>query len=174
MAWAIVALAALTVLGVLALFSPDRQQSLVDYQAAGTMRHIATDQVRSLRLSTRSVSRNFQRSVDGRWQLEGGAGDTAIASVASVAIEDGLRLLHNTPPERDFETEAPEFGLTRPALRVELQTADDQSFEATFGAANPIGLAHYVRIRSGGRTTVHLMPSYLAEAWAPALPGMAR
>ncbi|MBI5861411.1 MAG: hypothetical protein Q7S85_00385 [Rugosibacter sp.] len=174
MAWAAAALAALTLLGVLALRSPDRQQSLVDYQAAGTMRHIATERVRGIRLSAGPVSRSFQRSVDGRWQVEDGAADAATATAASASIEAGLRLLHNTPPERDFEAESPEFGLTPPALRVELRTADGQRFEAAFGAANPMGLAHYVRIRSGGRTAVHLMPSYLAEAWAPALPGAAR
>lgn len=170
-AWAAAALAALTLLGVLALRSPDRQRSLVEYQAAGTMRHIATEQVSSLRLTAGPVSRSFQRGGDGRWQADGGGATDAITAAA---IDAGLRLLHNTPPERGFEAESPGFGLTPPALQVELQTADGQVFEAAFGAANPIGLAHYVRIRSGGRFTVHLMPSYLAEAWAPALQGAAR
>lgn len=167
-AWAAAALAALALLGVLALRSPDRQQSLVAYQAAGAMRHIATETVHNVRLTAGQVSRSFQRGADGSWQADGGA---ATATAAAAAIEAGLRLLHNTPPERGFEAESPEFGLTPPALRVELQTADGQTFEADFGAVNPIGMAHYVRIRSAGRTAVQLMPSYMAQAWAPVLQG---
>lgn len=173
-AWAAAALAALTLLGVLALRSPDRQQSLVEYQAAGTLQHIDIERVRSVRLSAGPVSRNFQRGGDGRWGDDGGAADAVGATATAAAIETGLRLLHNTPPERGFEAESPEFGLTPPALLVEVQIDDGQIFEAAFGAVNPMGLAHYVRIRSGGRTAVHLMPSYTAEAWAPALQGAAR
>lgn len=169
-AWAAAGLAALTLLGVLALRSPDRQRSLVEYQASGTMRHINTGHVRNVRLSAGPDKRSFQRGADGRWLADGGAVDAASAA----SIEAGLRLLHNTPPERSFEAESPEFGLTPPALQVQLQTADGQSFEADFGAINPIGMAHYVRVRSAGQTAVHLMPSYMAQAWAPALSGAAK
>lgn len=173
-AWAAAALAALTLLGVLALRSPDRQQSLAEYQAAGTMQHIDIERVRSVRLTAGPVSRNFQRGGDGRWRGDGGAADAVGATATAAAVEVGLRLLHNTPPERSFEAESPEFGLTPPALQVQVEIADGQTFEAAFGAANPMGLAHYVRIRGGGRTAIHLMPSYMAEAWTPALQGAAQ
>lgn len=170
-AWPTAALAALALLGALALHSPDRQQSLVEYQASGTMRHIATERVSSVRLTAGPVSRGFQRGTDGRWQADSDAADATNATATKAAIEAGLRLLHNTPPERGFEAESPEFGLASPALRVELRTTDGGIFEAAFGATNPIGLAHYVRIRSEGQTALHLMPSYMAEAWAPLLQG---
>jgi hypothetical protein len=169
-AWAVAAVAALALLSLLALRSPDRQQSLVAYQAAGAMRHIATEQVRSVRLTAGPISRSFRRDVDGRWQADGGA---AIAEATAAAIEAGLRLLHNTSSERGFDAESPEFGLKPAALKVELLTAEGQAFEADFGAVNPIGMAHYVRIRSEGQTTLQLMPSYLAQAWTPALQGVA-
>lgn len=169
-AWAAAALTALALLAGLALRSPDRQQSLVAYEAVGTMRRIAPEDVHSLRLSAGQVNRRFRRGADGRWQADDGS---TVAAPASAAIEAGLRLLHNTPPERSFEAESPEFGLTPPSLKVELQTAEGQAFEADFGAVNPIGMAHYVRIRSGGQTSLYLMPSYLAQAWAPAAPEVA-
>lgn len=193
-AWAAATLAALALLLVLALRSPDRQQSLVAFEAAGTMRHIAPEQVQAVRLSTGPRSRDFERGADGRWRgageadgadaasgSHGVAASTATAAAQSAtthaatqaaihaAIEAGLRLLHNTPPERSFETESPDFGLAAPALKVELRTADGQAFEADFGAVNPIGMAHYARIRSAGQTALHLVPSYLAQAWTPAL-----
>ncbi len=170
-AWAAAALTALALLGTLALRSPDRQQSLVAYQASGTMRHLATERVRSVRLTVGRVSHGFQRGPDGHWQADDGA---APAPTTAAAIEAGLRLLHNTPPERDFDAESPEFGLTPPSLKVEVQGIDGQAFEADVGAVNPIGMAHYVRIVSDGRTSIHLMPSYLAQAWAPALQGVAQ
>lgn len=164
--WAAAALAALAVLLVLALRSPDRQQSLVAFQAAGTMRHIAAEQVRSVQLAAAGHSRRFERGADGHWLADGQPADARSAA----ALQAGLRLLHNTPPERDFDTESPEFGLSPPALLVTVLADGGQTFELAFGAANPMGLAQYVRIRSAGQTRLHLMPGYLAEAWAPALP----
>ena len=152
--WAVAALAAVALLLMLALRSPDRQKGLTEYEAAGTMRHIATVDVTAVQLVAGTRELRFERR-NGAWSDD------------APAIEAALRLLHNTPPERNFEVAAPEFGLDPPTLTVRVQTADGRAFEADFGAANPIGLARYVRVRSGGTTTLHLMPGYVAEAWEP-------
>lgn len=164
--WLGAALAAVALLVVLAFGSPDRQQSLVAYQAAGLMRHLQAQQVRSVRLAAGSVEQVYRRGIDGRW--ERGDGKPADPRVAE-AIDGGLRLLRNTPPERSFDAESPAFGLAAPALRVEVQPDQGPPFTAEFGATNPIGMANYVRVRSAGGTSLYLMPTYLSEAWAAAL-----
>ncbi len=166
--WWVAALAALVLLVALAQHSPDRQQSLVNFQANGLMRHIDTVQVRRLTITPGQAGLHpwrFERGANSAWLLAG----HALPADTNAALEAGLRLLHNTPPERTFEAESPEFGLTPPALQIDVEAQDGTLFEASLGAANPMGLAHYVRIRSHGQTTVVLMPSYLMDAWAPAL-----
>jgi hypothetical protein len=172
--WVVAALVSFAVLAVLAFSGPDRGQSLVEHQAEGKMKHLATDSVNSVRVSSAAGTRHFKRGPDGRWLLSGPAAENGGPVGASAAIEAGLRLLHNTLPERNFEIEAPEFGLSAPVLELAVQTVDGQSFEAAFGGINPMGIAQYVRIRSGGQTTVHLMPSYVAQTWAPTLEGTAK
>lgn len=165
-AWILVAAAAALLLLVLALHSPDRQKGLAEYQAAGPMRHIATADIVALRIVAGERQWRFERRAAG-WQIvEGGApADAATTS----ALETGLRLLHNTPPERGFDTESADFGLTPPALRVSLVTTGGATFDAEFGGANPMGLARYVRIRERGQSTLHLMPGYVAEPWEQAV-----
>jgi hypothetical protein len=104
----------------------------------------------------------LERSAAG-WQLVGA--NAPLDAATGNALETGLRLLHNTPPERGFDTESPEFGLTPPALRLSLATRGGTAFEAEFGAANPIGLARYVRIRERGQSALQLMPGYVADPW---------
>ncbi|MBT9508189.1 hypothetical protein [Rhodoferax sp.] len=174
MVWALVSVAALALLVFLALHGPDRRQLLVEHQAEGTMQHLTTDSVNNVRITSGSFTGSFSRGPHGQWSQTGATVDATTAANASAAIEAGLRLLHNTVPERSFETEAAEFGLSAPVLQVTVKAVGDQTFEAIFGATNPIGLARYVRIRSAGLTTVHLMPSYMVDAWTPALPGTAR
>ena len=172
--WVLAALASLAVLVGLAFQGPDRAQSLVEHRAEGRMKHLAINSVNSVRVSSSAGTRHFKRGADGRWLLIGTGADASVPAAAKSAIEAGLRLLHNTLPERNFEAEAPEFGLSAPVLELALQTVDGQTFEAAFGRTNPMGIAHYVRIRSGGQTTVHLMPTYIAEAWVPTLEGTAK
>jgi hypothetical protein len=161
-AWILAAAAAALLLLAVALCSPDRQKGLGEYQAAGPMRHIATADIVALRIATGERQWRFERGAAG-WQMaEGGAMADA---AASSAIESGLRLLHNTPPERSFDTDSPDFGLAPAALRVSLATTRGVTFEAEFGNANPMGLARYVRVRAGGQNALHLMPVYVAEPW---------
>jgi hypothetical protein len=161
-AWVVATIAAVLVLAMLAWRSPDRQKGLVEYQAAGTMRFIATEEVVALQIVAGPSQQRFERRA-GAWQ-RAGTGTPVDAAVAS-AIEAGLRLLHNTPPERSFESATPAFGLDPPALQVRARASDGRVFEADFGATNPMGLARYMRTRSGGVDTLELIPAYVAEAW---------
>ena len=148
------AAAALVLLLTLALRSPDRQKGLVEYQAAGTMRDIAVADIIALQLVAGTREQRFERR-GGVWSSD------------AATIDAALRLLHNTPPERSFDIATPEFGLDPPVFAVRLQTADGRAFEADFGAVNPIGLAHYARVRNAGTTALHLLPGYVADAWRP-------
>lgn len=152
---------AVALLALLAWYSPDRQRSLAEHVAAGTMRDLSAADVARVRVVAGERAVSFQRGGEG-WQSADGA---AVDAATATAIEAGLRLLHNAPPERGFDTESPEFGLTPPALRVSLVTRDGATFEAEFGHTNPIGLARYVRIREHGRGALHLLPGYVAEPW---------
>ncbi|HWH81989.1 MAG TPA: hypothetical protein VNU71_07110 [Burkholderiaceae bacterium] len=170
-AWTVAAVAALLVLLALAGHSPDRQKSLNDYEAAGTMRHIATPDIVALQLATPQRELRFERR-GAAWQRAGA--NAPLDAATGAAIESGLRLLHNTAPERSFDSAAPAFSLDPPALRVRAQTADGRWFEIDFGSTNPIGLARYVRTRSGGIEALLLMPAYVADAWEPLLAQEAR
>ena len=160
--WSLLAAVAVLLLLALAFYSPDRQKGLVEHVANGPMRHIAPADIVTLRLVSGARQQRFERVASGWRMADGGA--LADAGTVNV-IEAGLRLLHNSPPERSFDAATPEFGLDPAALQVRVQTADGQVFEAEFGTANPIGLARYTRVRSAGVSSLHLMPGYVAEAW---------
>jgi len=161
-AWALAAIAALLVLLALAWRSPDREKSLSDHQAAGAMRHIATSDIAALQVATPQRELRLERS-GAAWHRAGT--NTPVAAATGEAIETGLRLLHNTSPERSFDSATPAFGLDAATLQVRVQTVDGRRFEMAFGAINPIGMARYVRTRSDGVDSLLLMPAYVAEPW---------
>lgn len=161
-AWSLLAAAAVLLLLGLALYSPDRQKGLVNHLASGPMSAIAVADIAALRVVSGAQRQRFERTAGG-WRLAEGGAPADAATVN--AIESGLRLLHSSPPERIFDTTTAEFGLDPATLQVQLQAANGQMFEAEFGAANPIGLARYTRIRSAGISSLQLMPGYVAEAW---------
>ncbi len=161
-AWSLLAAAAVLLLLGLALYSPDRQKGLGEHVANGPMSHIASADIVALRVVSGARQQRFERAAGGWRVAEGGA---AADVATSNAIESGLRLLHNASPERSFDASTPEFGLDPALLQVRVQAADGQVFEAEFGAANPMGLARYTRVRSAGVSSLQLMPGYVAEAW---------
>jgi hypothetical protein len=162
-AWALAgAVAALLLLLGVALYSPDRQKGLTEFEAVGPMRHIETAAVVALRIEVGQRQWDLERRATGWHMVQGGA---PVDATTSDAVEMGLRLLHNSPPERGFDTESSDFGLTPTALRIHLSTNDGASFEADFGGANATGLARYVRIREPGRSALHLMSGYVVEPW---------
>lgn len=161
-AWALAAAGAVALLAGLALYSPERQKGLAEFQAVGPLRHIEAPDVVVLRIVAGQRQWNFERHAGG-WQITPGGKPADVATVQ--ALEMGLRLLRNSPPERSFDADSPDFGLTPAALHVRLGTSGGASIEADFGAANPSGLARYVRLREGGQSALHLMAGYVADPW---------
>ncbi|EHR69597.1 hypothetical protein BurJ1DRAFT_0716 [Burkholderiales bacterium JOSHI_001] len=158
--WWLVLLVVGGAMGTAAFWSPDRQKRLVDEVAEGPMHGLAADAVRVLKLSDKTRQRTLRRDGSG-WRSDAGPVDAA-------AVAGALRLLRHAVSERQFEREAPEFGLDTPALRVAVFTdaaAASPAFEFSFGAANPIGMANYVRVTTGAQAQTQLLPTYVAEAW---------
>jgi hypothetical protein len=168
--WLLAAALALTVLLVLAIRSPDRQTSLGTLEAGGPMRHIAVDAVRTVRVQQGTRTLVLQRTLDA-WTRDGGA---ALAEAPAVRLRSALRLLHNTPPERHFDTELAEFGLASAKLRVEVAVDDGTALALSFGASNPIGLARYVRVSAGPEAGVVLLPGDVHDSWLAVLNDEAR
>lgn len=160
--WLLALLAAGLALALLALLGEDRRQSLGRHEAAGLLREVAAEQVRELRLAL--GERRWRLVRDGRrW-----SGEPPLAA-SDTSIETALRLLRNAAPEREFEAEAAEFGFGPRALHLVVQTRDAGAYEIEFGAANPIGLARYTRVRHGAEQRSVLLPAYVAEAWMQVL-----
>ncbi len=57
----------------------------------------------------------------------------------------------------------PEFGLDPPANVAVLETRDGVAATVNFGALNPAGTSHYVRV--GGAPTVYLMARHVGVEW---------
>ena len=60
-------------------------------------------------------------------------------------------------------SEAAQFGLDPPRLRVVVNRGGASRFAISFGATNVLGLSHYAR-REGNRE-IALLPGFVAEAW---------
>jgi hypothetical protein len=164
--WLVGVVGAVLVLTGLAFYSPDRQKSLTEFEAVGPTSRVQTSDVAAIQVQAGSRQWNIERvggGNDSGWKTvnEGAKLDTA----TNEAIELGLRLLHNSPPERSFDTEAVEFGLTPPPLSITLTTRSGIRFEVDMGRANPTGMARYVRIRERNQSALHLMAGYVIEPW---------
>jgi hypothetical protein len=158
--WAWLAIVVLVGAGLViaAWLSPDRQMRIVADEATGPMSAIAMEQVREV-----------QVDAPGRpWRLRrDGAGWAGQGPLDTTQVEQALRLLRHSAPERTLETESPDFGLAAPALRLRVYAGagTEPAFEVAFGARNPIGLAHYARVQHAGTTQLMLLPAYVAETW---------
>jgi hypothetical protein len=89
----------------------------------------------------------------------------AVTADLDERIEQGLKLLHNSGPQRtDLASEQQvEFGLVPPRLTVTARTTAGSSITIEFGGLNQLGLERYARI--AGQSEILLMPSFVAEAW---------
>lgn len=155
------------VLAVLAVMSPDRQGSLGEFVASGPMKHIAVADVQELTVSVGAKTLALRRDASQAWQPIAAALQGASAASLGARVETGLRLLHNTPAERRFDADSPDFGLASPALRITVLGRPTERFEIEFGAANPMGLSRYARVRAGVHESaaVLLLPADVAQAW---------
>ena len=104
---------------------------------------------------------------DGRWQAE----PVTVAATADLSehIETGLKLLHNSPPQRTdlADGQVGEFGLTPPRLAVTAHRSSGASITVEFGGTNPLGLERYARIV--GRSEVLLIPAFVGTSRVAAM-----
>ena len=113
------------------------------------------------------VERMALRRQAGGWMIDGveGAAPTELAT----HIDTALKFLKVSEPSREIsaaelgpESFAP-FGLDPPSEVAVLETHSAVTATVNFGAANPAGTSHYVRL--GGAPTVYLMPRHVTEEW---------
>jgi hypothetical protein len=107
------------------------------------------------------------RRQPGGWAIDGMDGPAPGALVSHV--DAGLKFLRVSEPSREIPAGelAPEafaaFGLDPPSEVAVLETHSVVAATVNFGATNPAGTSHYVRL--GGAPTVYLMPRHVTEEW---------
>ena len=160
--WPAAAALAAGVLLALALHGERPGARLEQFEATGLMLHIAPASVTAVEVSAGERRWRFVRD-GGGWSVVEAA--LPPPSDIAVRIENGLKLLHNSAPERilsgDELAAQASFGLDPPALSV--VATGTSRFAIAFGASNPLGLARYARV--AGRDDVALVPGYVAETW---------
>jgi hypothetical protein len=160
--WIASAAVAAAALSVLALQGERPATHVSVFAAAGVMRHIPPEEVEHVEVAAGSRSWQFTRKPAG-W--ESSAATQASSAKTGASIEQGLRLLHNSAPERTLTgaeaSDPAAFGLVSPALTVTVKGRE--RFSIAFGGTNPLGLARYARVQ--GRSDVILLPRYVADAW---------
>jgi hypothetical protein len=169
-AWIGVALGAAAALTILAMHGQRSDPAgLARFEATGVM--LALDPERVTVVEVRQATRQwrFERKA-GAWT----AGGTAPApEKIERAVEDGLRFLHGSAPQRTLERSEidgipmSEYGLAPPGYVVIVQPATGPSFTIEFGAVNPQGLAQYARVV--GRDGIVLLPRFVGRSWEIAI-----
>ena len=161
--WPIAAALAAGFIGLLAFEGERPEPGLARFAPAGLLADWPVQQVASVEVSAGTYHRSFRRDPGGFWRPE--AADAASAADLAERIEMGLKLLHNSAPQRtDLASEQlGEFGLEQPRLVVTARMTGGASVTIEFGGTNPLGLERYARIV--GRAGVLLMPAFVADAW---------
>jgi hypothetical protein len=84
-------------------------------------------------------------------------------------LETALRLINVSEPARAIPADEltadsyAKFGLDPPSVVAELETAAGVARTVNFGALNPAGTSHYVRVV--GAPTVYLLPRHVGAEW---------
>ena len=166
--WPAVAVAAALFIATLALWG--QRPGRAPFEPAGLMVHVATERVRAVEVTSATGARRFRRSADGRWVAE-----TIGSAEQSASIEEALKFLHVTRPERILgaselgATTLSELGLDPPVLTVTAHVDGGPAFVVHFGARNPLGTARYAR--AGKDAEVVLVPRHVADAWDRVVAG---
>jgi hypothetical protein len=129
-----------------------------------------------LAIAPNDIDRVDIRSGAERVALRRQAGGWTIEGVHRAAppelvshIDTALKFLKVAEPSREISSGelGPEsfaaFGLDPPSEVAVLETHSAVTATVNFGAANPAGTSHYVRL--GGAPTVYLMPRHVTEEW---------
>jgi hypothetical protein len=169
--WSASALGAATVITLLALHGqrPD-SAGLARFEAAGVMLALAPAQVTAVEVRQAEGRWRFQRRPGGTWATEG---PTPAPGQSGRALEDGLRFLHGSAPQRVLQPAEvdgiplSEYGLAPPRYVVTAQGAAGVAFTIEFGAVNPQGLAQYARV--AGRGEILLLPRFVGRSWETAI-----
>lgn len=158
--WPVSATFAAGFIGLLAFQGERPEPGLARFTPVGLLANWPVQQVVSVEVSAGTSHRSFRRDSGGSWRPEA-------ADVPDLAerIELGLKLLHNSAPQRtDLASEQlGEFGLENPRLVVTARITGGNSVTIEFGGSNPLGLERYARIV--GQAAVLLMPAFVADAW---------
>ena len=162
-AWTIAATLAAGFIGFLAFQGERPEPGLARFRPAGLLAGWPVEQVSFVEVDDGTQHRSFHRDPEGGWRLD--AADAAVTADLDERIEQGLKLLHNSGPQRtDLASEQQaEFGLVPPRLTVTARTTAGSSITIEFGGLNQLGLERYARI--AGQSEILLMPSFVAEAW---------
>jgi hypothetical protein len=167
--WSFAAALAAGFLGFLAFHGERPQAGLGRFEPAGLLVNWPLDDVAAIEISDGTEQRSYRRVAGSGWRGEG----DALPPNAEERIATGLKLLHNSAPERIFsagelnDRSLAEFGLAPPRLTVTASTAAGRSVTIHFGGANPLNLARYARVE--GRPDVVLLPGFVVDAWEQAM-----
>jgi hypothetical protein len=161
--WPVAAALAAGFIGLLAFQGERPEPGLARFAPAGLLADWPLHQVMSVEVNAGTNHRSFRRDSGGFWRPEDAAAKAATDLVER--IETGLKLLHNSAPQRtDLTSEqVGEFGLAPPRLIVTARMTGGASVTIEFGGINPLGLERYARIV--GRPEILLMPAFVADAW---------
>ena len=161
--WPVATALAVGFIGLLAFEGERPEPGLARFAPAGLLADWPVQQVASVEVSAGTYHRSFRRNPGGFWRPE--PADAASPADLAELIEVGLKLLHNSAPQRtDLANEQlDEFGLEKPRLVVTARMTGGDSVTIEFGGTNPLGLERYARIV--GRAGILLMPAFVADAW---------
>lgn len=163
--WPLAAVLSAGFIGLLAFHGERPAPGLARFAPAGLLADWPIEQVTSVEVSAGPKHRLFRRNPGDGWRLE--VADAATAANLARRIDVGLKLLHNSAPQRtDLASEQlSEFGLAPPRLTVTARMTGGASITIEFGRTNPLGLERYARVV--GRGEILLMPAFVADAWEP-------
>jgi hypothetical protein len=147
-------------------FSGERPTTHVArFESAGVMRNVSIPEIEEVEVVSGPRSWRFTR-VPAGWAVAGPSGN---APLNTRSVDEGLRLLRDSAPERVLGNSGPRelaaYGLDRPAVTIAIRGRT--TFSIAFGAANPLGLARYARL--GDTDNVVLLPRYVADTWEHAV-----
>ncbi len=168
--WIAAALGAAAAITLLALHGqrPD-PAGLAPFEAAGVMRALEPAQAMAVEVRQAEQRWRFQRGPGGGWA----AGTAPAPEQTARAVDDGLRFLHGSKPQRVLQRAevdgipVSEYGLAPPHYVVTVQDAAGATFSIEFGAVNPQGLAQYARV--AGQGEVLLLPRFVGRSWETAM-----